>query len=87
MSIMPNQSPQSGMSPIFRTIVFWVTLIALAVVLWQIASKNHGGNHPNLPADLIAAIIVVGVWVFASLLSRKFRRRPPPKNPENRPLG
>jgi len=87
MSIMPNQSPRSGMPSAARTILFWVILIALVVVFWQIASTNHGGNHANFPADLIAAIVAIGVWLSASLLSRKFRRRPPPKDPPNRPLG
>ncbi len=90
MSIMPNQSPRSGMSPAARTVLFWALLIALAVVLWQ--SRSVPGTRSRSEAlDLIAAITVIGVWsgvwVLGSLLSQKFRRNPPPKDPPNRPLG
>jgi len=31
-----------GLSPVVRTVLFWVMMIALAVVLWQMASKPNG---------------------------------------------
>lgn len=87
MSIMANQSPRSGMPSAARTILFWVVLIAVAVVFWQIDAKSGVGGRPNSRLDLIAAAILVGGWVFTSLVLRKARRRPAPKEPENRPLG
>ena len=36
-----------GMSPVVRTLLFWVMMIALAVVLWQMASKT--GNDKSSP--------------------------------------
>lgn len=36
------------MSPVVRTVLFWVMMIALAVVLWQMASKP-GPEKPALP--------------------------------------
>lgn len=88
MSIMPNQSPRSGMPPVVRKILFWLILIALAVVLWQLASVPGTLKHPNHLVDVMAAIIVIGVWIVEFFIWRKsFTHPPPPKDPENRPLG
>jgi cell division protease FtsH len=39
MTFAPSQGLRSGMS-IQRTVLFWVMMIALAAVLWQMASKS-----------------------------------------------
>ncbi|MGC2332118.1 MAG: ATP-dependent metallopeptidase FtsH/Yme1/Tma family protein [Candidatus Acidiferrales bacterium] len=43
MTFVPNQQPRMGMSTTARTILFWVLMVALAVVLWQMASKDRAG--------------------------------------------
>lgn len=88
MSIMPNQSPRSGMPSAARRILYWVTFIAVAVVLWHTAEQASVRRHPDWLVDLIAAIVVIAVWVFISMMWRQMSRRgSAPKNPENRPLG
>lgn len=47
MTFVPNQQPRIGMSTTVRTILFWVLMVALAVVLWQMASKDKSGAPPG----------------------------------------
>ena len=47
MTFVPNQQPRMGMSTTVRTILFWVLMVALAVVLWQMASKDKSGAPPD----------------------------------------
>jgi 2-C-methyl-D-erythritol 4-phosphate cytidylyltransferase len=43
VTFVPNQQPRMGMSITARTILFWLLMVALAVVLWQMASKDRSG--------------------------------------------
>ncbi len=52
MTFVPNQQPRMGMSTTVRTILFWVLMVALAVVLWQMASKDK----PGAPASSSSTI-------------------------------
>ncbi|MGA8871559.1 MAG: ATP-dependent metallopeptidase FtsH/Yme1/Tma family protein [Candidatus Acidiferrales bacterium] len=47
MTFVPNQQPRMGMSPVVRTILFWLLMIVLAVVLWQMASKDKASAPPG----------------------------------------
>ncbi len=88
MSIMPNDPQLSRMPAVLRTILYWVTFIAVAVVLWHMAEKPSVRRQPDWLVDLIAAVVVIAVWVFISMMWRRMSRRgSAPKNPENRPLG
>ena len=40
MTLVPNQPQRMGLSPVVRTVLFWLMMIALAVVLWQMSSKS-----------------------------------------------
>ncbi|MGD0956055.1 MAG: ATP-dependent metallopeptidase FtsH/Yme1/Tma family protein [Candidatus Acidiferrales bacterium] len=44
MTFAPNESPRMGMSPVARTLLFWVLMIALAGVLWQMAKTSDSGK-------------------------------------------
>jgi ATP-dependent Zn protease len=43
---MPNSTQRSGGSAVTRTIIFWVMMIALAVFLWSMASRQ-GPQQPQ----------------------------------------
>lgn len=45
MTIAPGQGQKIGVSVAVRTIMFWVMMIALALVLWKMAS-NSGPERP-----------------------------------------
>jgi len=44
MTFVPGQ-PRLGRVSVQRTIIFWLMMIALAAVLWQMASKNGPGSN------------------------------------------
>lgn len=44
MSIMPNAGSRSGMPQTVRNLMFWMLMILLAVMLWQMASRNGNSN-------------------------------------------
>jgi len=49
MTLGPDTPQSMGMSPVGRTILFWVMMIALAVVLWQMASRpSNGKSSPQM---------------------------------------
>lgn len=39
MTFAPGQPQRMGLSPTVRTVLFWLMMIALAFVLWQMASR------------------------------------------------
>jgi ATP-dependent Zn protease len=41
VTFVPDQQPRIGMPTAVRTILFWVLMLALAVVLWQMSAKNR----------------------------------------------
>lgn len=41
MTFAPNPRSGTGLSPVVRTFLFWVLMVALAVVLWQIQKKPN----------------------------------------------
>ena len=46
MTFAPNpQQPRTGMSSTVRTILFWVLMLALAVVLWKMADNDKGSGR------------------------------------------
>ncbi len=47
MTFAPNPPSRTGMSPVVRTILFWLMMVALAVVLWQMVQKPQ--NAPKRP--------------------------------------
>jgi ATP-dependent Zn protease len=49
VTFVPYQRPNSGrFSPTVRTVLFWVLMIALAVVLWQMASRKSVPVAPQM---------------------------------------
>lgn len=42
MSVAPGPSRPVAISPVVRTVLFWVMMIALAAVLWHMASGPNG---------------------------------------------
>jgi len=48
MSFAPDQQSRVGMPNTTRTILFWVLMVALATVLWQMASKSP--NQKSVPS-------------------------------------
>ena len=42
MTFAPGPPQRPGLSPVVRTVLFWVMMIALAFVLWQTASVPNG---------------------------------------------
>lgn len=47
MTFAPNPPRQGAMSPVVRTLLFGVLMIALAAVLWQMSSKSNGKETPG----------------------------------------
>ncbi len=49
MTFVPNQQPRMGMPTTVRTILFWVLMVALATVLWKMASNDRrsGPSEPS----------------------------------------
>lgn len=45
MSIIPNEAAQ-GMRSVRRTLLFWVLMLAIAAVLWQMASRDARNRMP-----------------------------------------
>ena len=50
MTFVPGQQRPyaSGLSPQVRTVLFWVLMVALAVVLWQMASRKSARSAPQM---------------------------------------
>ena len=40
MTFVPGQ-PRMGVSPVVRTVLFWILMVALATVLWKMSSKSN----------------------------------------------
>lgn len=47
MSFAPNPRSSSGMTPVVRTVLFWVLMMALAVILWQMSSTKPRDSDSN----------------------------------------
>lgn len=45
MSIVPQSGRSAGLSSPVRTFMFWILMVLLAVVLWQMVSKNGPSNQ------------------------------------------
>ena len=57
MTFVPNQASRlGGMPVVLRTVLFWVLMAALAVVLWQISSKNAPSGTPIGYSDFMAQV-------------------------------
>jgi cell division protease FtsH len=58
MSFAPNPRYGTGMSPVVRTVLFWVLMVALAVVLWQASSKSKdtGSSHQISYSDFLQQV-------------------------------
>jgi cell division protease FtsH len=49
MTFMPQPTRDGSPQPIFRIVLFWLLMIVLAVVLWEMSSANpHGKNVRTL---------------------------------------
>jgi cell division protease FtsH len=46
MSFVPNPSRGTGTNPVARNLIFWVLMILLAVVLWQMAAGRGSRGAP-----------------------------------------
>jgi hypothetical protein len=44
VTFVPDQQPRMGMSPVVRTILFWVLMVVLAAVLWRMAESDERGR-------------------------------------------
>lgn len=47
MSFAPNPRYGTGLSPVFRTVLFWALMVALAVVLWRMVSAPKATGPAN----------------------------------------
>jgi cell division protease FtsH len=55
VSFAPNPRSRTGLSPVVRTMLFWVLMVGLAVVLWQIQKKPNDSesNHAISYSDFL----------------------------------
>jgi cell division protease FtsH len=53
VTFVPDQQQRMGMSPVVRTVLFWVLMVALAAVLWRMAS-NDNRSGPGEPYSLMS---------------------------------
>jgi ATP-dependent Zn protease len=44
VTFVPDQQPRMGVSPVVRTILFWLLMVVLATVLWRMAESDERGR-------------------------------------------
>ena len=47
MSFAPNPRYGTGMTPVVRTVLFWILMMLLAVILWRMASTPKDSDTSN----------------------------------------
>jgi ATP-dependent Zn protease len=55
VSFAPNPQSRAGLSPVVRTMLFWVLMVGLAVVLWEIQKRpnDHENSHASSYSDFL----------------------------------
>lgn len=48
MSIVPQSGRSAGLAPAVRNVMFWILMILLAVVLWQMVSKGRHSDQGSM---------------------------------------